>query len=236
MMTNRQQAGLLLSRQLVKAITKNVLLNGSHTLVIALPRGGVLVAAEVALTLGCPLDILASKKIGAPGQPEFAIGAVTSDGTVVLDEPMAKYLQVPHFYLQAHQQQLIDKTREMEQSWRSAAGIFQPLDITNHRVIVVDDGVATGMTAMAAARSLRNRGTAELIFAAPVISCEALRLLEIEYDRVIALDVPSDFQSVGQFYDDFHQVTDDEVASALRKASHERSAGSKISSTNSNTV
>jgi len=188
--------------------------------VVALPRGGVPVALEVSIALDCPLDVLVSKKIGAPGQEEMAIGAVTADGVAVLNEQLARYLQVSEKYISAHRAELANSTREREHEWREAAGMKSAADVRNRTVIVVDDGVATGMTAIASARSLRDRGASKVILASPVIAYRTMHRLENEFDSVVTIKAPFDFIAVGQFYADFHEVTDQEVIQALRSAKH----------------
>ena len=218
MFTNRQQAGVLLAARL-KNLYSSTGFDGTPV-VVALPRGGVPVALEVAIALDCPMDVLVSKKIGAPGQEEMAIGAVTADGVVVLNDQLTRHLRVPDHYINSHRAELATSTRENEQAWRAAAGMKSPVDVRNRTVIVVDDGVATGMTAIAAERSLRNRGASKIILAAPVIAYETMQRLEKEYDAIVTVQAPFDFLAVGQFYADFHQVPDQEVIEALRSAKH----------------
>ena len=219
MFANRQQAGLLLARE-VSEFLKRIEVSSDKAIVLALPRGGVPVALEIALMLSCPLDVLASKKIGAPSQPELAMGAVTSDGTIVVDRALIDYLGASPEYLEAEKEYLVNRTKMLEETWRRSAGIQDVLDFDDKCAIVVDDGVATGMTAIAAVRSLREQGAKQIIFAAPVASTNAFGRLEREYDQIIALEVPSDFRAVGQFYLDFNQVEDMEVVRALTLAAN----------------
>lgn len=219
MFPNRQQAGLLLAREIAEFL-KDAQVSKDKVIVLALPRGGIPVALEIALVLGAPLDVLAAKKIGAPGQPELAIGAVTSDGTTVLDQALTDYLNVSPVYLQAEKEYLVNRIKALEQTWRKSASVEAVLDFNDKYAIVVDDGVATGMTAIAAARSLREHGARQLIFATPVASTNAVSRLQQEYDHTIALEIPSEFKAVGQFYLDFHQVEDMEVVRALTLAAN----------------
>jgi predicted phosphoribosyltransferase len=170
------------------------------------------------MRLDCPLNIIASKKIGAPDQPELAIGAVTSDGIVMVDDRLKEYLQVPQIYLDEEIEFLVRKTKEQESTLRRLSRLKADLDLKDKNVIIVDDGVATGMTAVAAAHSLRNRSAKQIIFATPVASSQAYNTLRGEYNQVVALDVPIEFKSVGQFYTDFSQVEDLEVIRALSLA------------------
>jgi len=217
MFANRQQAGALLAEKIACYLrAENI--DRSQLIILALPRGGVLVALEIALVLGCPLNVLAAKKIGAPQQKELAIGAVTSHGLVVVDETLTRYLSVQPAYIKKETEYLINKTRQLEQRWRYAAGIGGDPDIKDKVVIIIDDGVATGMTATAAGRSPKKEGASKVILAAPVIAANTLKSLLLEYDQVIALDIPVEFGAVGQFYADFRQIEDLEVVQALTQA------------------
>jgi len=218
MFINRQQTGLLLAKQLKELIEQNIPFNKTDWIVLALPRGGLPIGLEIAILLDCVLDVIASKKIGAPDQPELAIGAVTSDGIVVVDERIKEYLKVSQEYLDEEIDFLVSKTKEQESTLRRLARIKGELDLKGKDVILVDDGVATGLTAVAAAHSLRQRGARQLIFATPVASYKAYNILCNEYDLVLALEIPLEFKSVGQFYKDFNQVDDLEVIRALTLA------------------
>jgi predicted phosphoribosyltransferase len=187
-------------------------------MVVGLPRGGVPVALGVALGIGCPLDFLVSKKIGAPGQPELAVGAVSSEGVIVLNREIVNCCQISRPYLENQEQCLISKTKALEEHWRKSAGLAGHLDVKGKQVILVDDGIATGMTAIAAARTFRKLGAERIILAVPVMSASAYNLLKAECDQIVALMVPLDFAAVGQFYADFHQVEDDEAIEDLRVA------------------
>jgi len=215
MFINRQQAGSLLAKEITKQIQQYGQFDRDQTIVLGLPRGGLPVALEIALALNSPLNIITSKKIGAPDQPELAVGAVTADGVVVVDRQLTEYLGISPEYIEKESDYLADKTKKLEQTVRCSAGLRASIDLREKQVIVVDDGVATGMTAIAAARSLRAQGAKTVIFATPVISRRAYHLLQQEYDQVIGLEIPEDFQAVGQFYIDFSQVNDGEVVSAL---------------------
>jgi putative phosphoribosyl transferase len=215
MFKDRKQAGTLLAKEIAKLLNKEGSYNG-QIVVLALPRGGVSVALEVALAFRCPLDVIVSKKIGAPEQSELAIGAVTSDGVVVLDHKLQDYLQIPEMYVESQVQNLTQQTKRSEDMLRKSAGFEGAINISKKCVIVIDDGVATGMTAMAALRSLRGRDIGKLVFATPVISAQTSELLSRECDQLVALATPLDFSSVGQFYFDFQQTEDQEVIDALR--------------------
>jgi predicted phosphoribosyltransferase len=223
MFRNRQHAGSLLSHSVAQALENSDHFDSSEMIIVALPRGGVAVALEIAQALDCPLDVLVSKKIGAPDQSELAIGAVTSDGIVVINDELTDCLGIANDYIESKKQYLMRKTRAQEEHWRSSAGMNDRLDVRGKQVILVDDGIATGMTALAAARSIRRRGAKQLVLATPVMSCHAYTLLEDECDRIVALSVLIDFAAIGQFYLDFHQVEEREVIGALRQSTIKRS-------------
>lgn len=218
MFKDRKDAGLLLAEEITKFLKVSNQLDSNQIVVLALPRGGVAVALEVALTIGCPLDVIVSKKIGAPQQSELAIGAVTSDGVVLVDHSVQNYLHITDRYVESQVKNLVSQTNQMEQTLRKSAGFDEPVNLDKKCVIVIDDGVATGMTAIAALRSLRTRNIGQLVFATPVVSANTSAVISRECDQLIALEIPLDFNSVGQFYSDFHQVENWEVIDALKLA------------------
>lgn len=222
MFRNRQHAGFLLARQVWRVANQDRPFDPSQAIVVGLPRGGVTVALEIALTLGCPLDVLVSKKIGAPDQPELAVGAVTSDGVVLVNEELISILAINKSYIESQKAFLIGKTKILEEHWLETAGIKERPSMQNKQVIIVDDGIATGMTAIAAAKSSRKRGAREIIITTPVMSSNAYALLQKECDQIVALNVLFDFAAIGQFYLDFEQVEDQEVVKALKQAKEER--------------
>ncbi|MGZ6331075.1 MAG: phosphoribosyltransferase family protein [Bdellovibrionota bacterium] len=195
---DREEAGRLLAEKLLP-------LDLYDPFVLALPRGGVPVAREVSQALGCPLDVLVVRKIGHPDSPEYAIGAIAEDAQPELREPEL-----------ASDEMLASAREEVERR----IGIYRQgrrlPDLHGRSVIVVDDGIATGSTAAVALRYLRNQGVSPLILAVPVCSSEAFALLEPMVDQLITLDVPPYFQSVGQWYVDFRQLTDEDVLEVLR--------------------
>lgn len=181
-------------------------------IVVGLPRGGVPVAREIADVLGAPLDVLTVRKLGAPWNPELAIGAVAEDETVVLDEALLRAEGVTRAQLD---RELENERIELHRRMALYRGGRPKLDVTGRTVIVVDDGLATGQTALAAVRVLRRRGAARIVVAVPVGSREAAASLREEADDLICHTLPERLHSVGAWYRDFSPTTDDEVAAVL---------------------
>ena len=212
MFKNRTQAGKLLAELLKKELAgRKTMVNA----IVALPRGGVPVAVELAKALSAPLTVLVSKKIGAPMQPEYAIGAVSSTGVVVLNQETGLPLTLLQGHIESERTRLTQLTRLMEQKWLELAGLKQQLDFSMRRAIVVDDGIATGMTALAAADSLNHLGAQEVIIATPVLARQTKTLLLAHCQAVVAVLEPADLSAIGYYYEDFHQVGDDEMLEAL---------------------
>ena len=207
----RGEAGRALARRVVAAAYAPPLV------VLALPRGGVPVAAEVARALGAPLDLLLVRKIGAPWQPELAVAAVV-DGDppdIVVDEETSRLTGVDRKYIDeqaAHEIREIERRREVYLRGRT------PVPVAGATVIVVDDGVATGTTIRAAMKALRRRHPARLVLAVPVAPADTVEALRAEADEVICLAQPEPFHAIGLHYGDFHQVSDAEVLAALGSA------------------
>jgi predicted phosphoribosyltransferase len=177
------------------------------------------VAVEVAAALGAPLDVVVPRKIGAPFNPELGLGAI-APGVRVLDERLIRELGVPDSYLE---REIAAQEREIERRLEVYRGGRPPVDVRDSIAIVVDDGVATGGTAIAALRWARAAGAREVVLAIPVAPPQAIPMLETEADRVVALATPDRFHAVGQWYRDFDQVADRAVVAALQ-ASREPSA------------
>lgn len=189
-------------------------------LVLGVPRGGVVVAHQIALALGCPLDVYLAHKLGAPGNPELAIGAISADGQVLVDEGLARAVGADDEYLQA---EVAHQKREIERRLARYRGTAPPPVIKDRTVILVDDGAATGATLLAAAKALRLAGPRMLIVAVPVASDEAAEKLSAEADRFVCPLVPDFFWAVGAFYQDFDQTTDEEVIRLLHDPALARS-------------
>ena len=207
---DRAEAGRLLAERLAA-------LRLAAPLVLALPRGGVPVAAEVARALSAPLDVVFVRKIGTPYQPELAVGAV-ADGDepeIVLNDELAAALRIDADFIAAQARRELASIKRRRAEY---APLRARVDPEGRALIVIDDGVATGMTMQAALRHLKRRTPVRLIAAVPVASREALEMLEREADEVVCLTAPRNFSSVGRFYRDFGQVTDEEVATLLRTA------------------
>ena len=210
MFPDRQEAGRLLLEELRAS-------DDEKSLVLALPRGGVLVAAEIAAGLGAELDVLIVRKLGAPGQPELAIGAIV-DGSrphAIFNDRLLGALHVTQDYIEHEIHAQTAEIQRRQETYRG--GRANPV-IQARRVIVVDDGIATGATVRAALQALRRQKPARLILAVPVAPREAISNLSAEADEIVCLETPDDFQAVGQFYGDFHAVEDDEVIDALQEA------------------
>jgi predicted phosphoribosyltransferase len=203
---NRVDAG----RQLAAQLTH--LAGHERLIVLGLPRGGVPVAAEVAGALGAPLDLFVVRKLGVPGREELAMGAVASGGLRVINSDIITALGISPQNLEAV---TAIEHRELARRERAYRGDRPMPDLAGATVVLVDDGVATGSTMLAAIRALRQYHPAMLIAAAPVMSREAYADLEREADACVALATPEPFHGVGAWYEDFSQTTDAEVLALL---------------------
>jgi putative phosphoribosyl transferase len=189
-------------------------LAGSPVIVLGIPRGGVEVAAAAAQVLAAPLDVVVPRKIGAPGNPELGIGAV-AEGVEVLDERLIRILDVDPDYLAV---EIAEQRREIARRTAAYRKDRPPPVVAGRVAVVVDDGVATGGTAAAAVRWARARGASRVILAVPVAPPDAVRRLEAEADEVRALATPEYFYAVGQWYEEFPQVSDERVVELLESA------------------
>lgn len=190
-----------------------------HPIVLALPRGGVPVGYEVAHALGAPLDVLVVRKVGAPDNPELAVGAV-APGVTLIDHETVRLLGVSEAYLE---RAVARARREVQQGLERFRGPEPWPDLRGRTVIVVDDGIATGATAGAAVQAVRKLGAQRVIVAAPVCSEDAERLRDVA-DDVVCLYRPKQFGAVGYWYLDFTQVPDEEVRALLKRARLEQEA------------
>ena len=181
-------------------------------IVLSIPRGGVVVGYMIAKTLNLPLDIIIPRKIGAPDNPELAIGAVAEDGTAILDQNLIKYLGVSREYV-------IEETERQKQEIKRRLKLYRQdasyADLKGLDVIVVDDGIATGSTMKAALASVKNRGASSITVAVPVGPPSTIEELKKMAARVVCLFTPEFFQAIGEFYRDFSQTSDEEVIGLL---------------------
>ncbi|KKQ11791.1 MAG: hypothetical protein US22_C0013G0005 [candidate division TM6 bacterium GW2011_GWF2_36_6] len=204
---DRADAGKKLAEKLLNHVDQN------NTVVIGLPRGGVVVAFEVAKKLKLPLDIIVSRKIGMPGQPEFAVGAITADGKEVFDQRL-----IQSFELERKDLEKIIEAEKKETLRRMR--VYRPgradLNLKNKTVILVDDGIATGMTMQATLLSARGLGAKRIIIGVPVIPQDQINVLKRLSDELVYLDAPVNFGAISIFYQDFSQVNDDQVIKLMQ--------------------
>jgi putative phosphoribosyl transferase len=205
---DRRDAGRRLAAELVD-------LAQEQPVVVALPRGGVPVAAEVAHALGAPLEIFGVLKVGAPGNPELAVGAIAEDGSGVLDPRSAGRLGMTQAMLDEALQRDAKELRRRVERYRGGRA---PVAVGGRTVIVIDDGLATGLTVLAAVRALRRRDPARIVVAVPVGSDESVSMLAEEVDRVVCPMTPEPLLGVGRWYWNFAPVSDDQVIEALAVA------------------
>lgn len=182
--------------------------------VLAIPRGGVVVGYEVASALDAPLDVIVPRKLRAPYNPELAIGAVAHDGSVYLDSPLVGSLNIGDDYLRG---EVALQLEEIQRRMHLYRGDRPPPSLNDATAVVVDDGIATGSTMIAALRAVRAMHPLQLVAAIPVAPPDGAVRLRLEADDVVCLHTPAMFYAVGQFYDDFGQTTDEEVIALLRR-------------------
>lgn len=211
---DRVEAGRLLAQALVEHGFAGP--ERGDLLVLAIPRGGVVVGAEVARALGAPLDVWLARKIGAPGNAEFAIGSVSSHGECVFDLRTIEALGVSQSYLEEAERR---ERAELERRMVLFRGHAEPVRVEGRTVLLVDDGVATGATAFSALAALRRGGAAERILAVPVVPLDTVPQLQKAADRLLFLSAEPVFSAVGQFYQRFDQVSDAEVSRILAEFS-----------------
>lgn len=209
MFANREDAG----RQLARALER---FRGERPLVLGLPRGGVVVGAEIARALGGDLDVLLVKKLRAPGNPELALGAVGEDGHIYINPAVASLIGSTDAYLPA---ELAERRAEMAAQQRRYREVRPRVSPEGRTVILVDDGLATGATMIAGIQATTLARPSRLVVAVPVSPPEVARKIEElkPVDEFVCLETPWDFQGVGQFYDDFTQVDDETVIGILKQ-------------------
>lgn len=189
--------------------------SGKKGIVLAIPRGGVVVGYMIAKSLNLPLDLIIPRKIGAPDNPELAIGAVAEDGTVILDEKLISYIGASQEYVKAETER---QKREIERRLKLYRQDVSYPSLMGLDVIVVDDGIATGSTMKAALASVKNRGAVSVTVAVPVGPPSTIKELNKIADLVVCPYTPEFFQAIGQFYADFSQTTDKEVIELLKES------------------
>jgi putative phosphoribosyl transferase len=204
--SDRAEAGRFLALE----VSRHVELE--KCVVLALPRGGVPVAFEIALLLGAPLDLLFVKKVGVPWQPELALAAVASGGVSIIEHQLVCSLNLPDFLVK----KLVAEKKEELETGESAFRARHPaLPLKNRTVIVVDDGAATGSSMMAGLRSVGDREPNRIVVAVPVASQDAAERFRFKADKIVCLACPEPFTAVGCYYKNFHQVSDEEVERLL---------------------
>jgi len=207
---DRIEAGRLLAKKL------HAYANRPDVVVLALPRGGVPVAYEVAHALGAPLDVFLVRKLGVPGHEELAMGAIATGNVRVLNEDVVDYLEIPDDWID---QVAAREQRELARRETLYRGASVPLNVSGRTVIVVDDGLATGSTMRAAVKALKRLGPAKIIVAAPVAARETCESFKAEVDSTcVCVMSPEPFQGVGLWYRSFSQTTDEEVCLLLKHA------------------
>ena len=210
---DREEAGRRLAGRLARY-------RDEDPIVLALPRGGVPVGYEISRTLGAPLDIFIARKLGAPGHEEFGIGAVAQGGVRVLNERAVEALEIPEEYIERAAK---EETEEIERRLRLLRGEERPEpEVEGRTAILVDDGLATGVTARAAVEALRQGNPRRLILAVPVCAAQAAELLRSEVDELICLERLSNLMAISLWYQDFYQVEDEEVIELLERAQREQ--------------
>lgn len=204
--TDRHQAGQVLAEEVAA-------LELADPVVVGLARGGVPVAAEVARVLQAPLDVGVACKIGAPGQPELALGAVTADGPAIYDDRILRAFHLQEAELHAACERQRAEARRREQLYRPGEAV----PLRDRDVVLVDDGLATGATARAAVRMVRGAGPRSVVLAVPVGAQDAVQALRAEADQVVCVLQPEWFNAVGQWYRDFRATDDEEIFTLLRQ-------------------
>lgn len=208
---DRREAGALLAKELERYGDRE------QIVIIGLPRGGVPIAYEVARSLGAPLDIVCPRKVGAPMNKEYAIGAITETGEGIFDQNAIAGLQISKDYI-------VEEVKRQQAEARHRLDVYRaglpPRDLKGRTVVIVDDGLATGSTMKAAIQSVKAEGASEIIVAVPVAPRDTLEEIATMVDDVVCLYVPYEFHAVGEFYQDFRSTEDEEVVELMR---HSRS-------------
>jgi len=214
---DRSDAG----RQLAERLTAYA--DREDVIVLALPRGGVPVAFEIAKALNAPLDVFLVRKLGVPGQEELAMGAIATGGVRVLNREVVHYLHIPDEVIDAVTS---DELQELERREKIYRGDRPAPDVSGKTIILVDDGLATGSTMRAAVAALRQQQPARIVVAAPAAAPETCEDLKKEVDEIVCVITPRPFHAVGLWYKDFSQMTDEEVRTRLEQSAHRQTVAS----------
>jgi len=215
---DRVEAGQYLAQRLLQYA------NAADAVVLGLPRGGVVVASEVARKLGLPLDIFLVRKLGVPGYEELAMGAIASGGVRVMNEDVLRQISVSESSIEAVTRREERELLRREEAYR---GNRPRLDVKDLTVILVDDGLATGATMRAAVRALRGQGPRRLVVAVPTAAPDTCDEFRVEVDEILCAMTPTPFHAVGAWYEDFSQTTDEEVQQLLKAAGRVEKGGGK---------
>jgi putative phosphoribosyl transferase len=210
MFHDREQAGRELGRALNEA-------GVAEPLLLGIARGGVIVAGAAAAATGGRVEVMVIAKVRAPMQPELGIGAVAADGTTLLDEAMIRALRVTEDYLE---REIEERKAELARRTEVYRAGMPEVEVEGKVAVVVDDGIATGGTAVCAGRSVRRRGPSLSVLGVPVAPAGTVERMGREFDKVVCLSAPAGFVAVGQWYRNFHQVTDEEVKRVLQGVAH----------------
>ena len=200
---NRKEAGIKLAEKLNEIVTDEKIM------ILAIPRGGIVVGEEIAKKLSCSLDVIISKKITPPSSPEYAIGAITHDGTIYQSQNWDRFSGEPNFEDEVNKKRLEIKRRL--EKYRGSSDY----EFDNKTVILVDDGIATGATVIVLLKWLSNQNINRLVLAVPVIPMDTFKKMKSMVDSIITLDIPTEFYAIGKFYKEFEQVSDEEVMTIL---------------------
>lgn len=200
---NRKEAGIKLAEKLNEIVTDEKIM------ILAIPRGGIVVGEEIAKKLSCSLDVIISKKITPPSSPEYAIGAITHDGTIYQGKNWDRFSLEPNFEDEVNKKRLEVKRRL--EKYRGSSDY----EFDNKTVILVDDGIATGATVIVLLKWLSNQNIKRLVLAVPVIPMDTFKKMKSMVDSIITLDIPTEFYAIGKFYKEFEQVSDEEVMTIL---------------------
>ncbi|QZY54432.1 phosphoribosyltransferase [Crassaminicella profunda] len=207
MFIDRRDAGNKLALELEK-------FKDDHSIILAVPRGGIVTAYETIKKFGFQWDLIMPRKIGSPRNKEVAIGAVTSDGAYFLNEKYVDMLNISQEYIE---QEVYEQTKEIKRRLKKYKGNENFPEVKDKTVIIIDDGIATGFTILAAIKSIKKHGAKKIILSVPVASSDAIARLEASVDEIICLLIPDEFYAVGMHYKNFEQSTDEEVMNILNE-------------------